>query len=305
VNSSVPSRWSTLSTRQAFLIHLAISTLIFLSLVAVMVNWWFPGELFFLDGGWQGLKLVALVDLVLGPALTLLLYKPGKPKLLLDMSLVALFQISALAYGFYATHQQRVIAVVYADRNFNTLSADAAWVASEELKRRDRQPQQVTELDTSNPAMLLTPEPKASEFAQYMDELLGGFPETHERLDLMVKRDNEHREFLSTRAIKMDKLELTGADELVLDALNKGKFEHNDIEFHHFRARYAKGIALYSISKQEIVDYVPIDWDALIAKKTAESEAAKMEAKISTESDLEVEENSETEEVQQAESVEQ
>ena len=56
-------------------IHLAISLLVFLSFIAVLYFLWIPGDLFFMDGGWQGVKLVAMVDLVLGPLLTLLLFK--------------------------------------------------------------------------------------------------------------------------------------------------------------------------------------------------------------------------------------
>ena len=62
-------RWSALTTSQAFILHLVLSLLIFSSLIYVMALYWFPGELFFLDGGWQGLKLVAMVDLVLGLSL--------------------------------------------------------------------------------------------------------------------------------------------------------------------------------------------------------------------------------------------
>ena len=110
--------WRDLSKRSAFLIHLALSLLVFLSLVAVMATLWFPGELFFFDGGWQGLKLVALVDIVLGPALTFLLWRPRKSDLSMDMSLVALIQVAALGYGFSTTYQQRTVAVVFAENKF-------------------------------------------------------------------------------------------------------------------------------------------------------------------------------------------
>lgn len=270
---STSGGWANLSKGKAFSIHLALSILIFSSLVAMMVIWWFPGKLFFLDGGWQGLKIVALIDLVLGPALTLLLYKPQKPKLLLDMSLIAGFQIAALAYGFYATHQQRTVALVYADNTFSTLSADAASVAEAELIGKERQPKTIAELDSSRPAMLLTPKPAPGEFEQYMSELFGGFPEPHERLDLFVKRGPEHAEVISENAVTRDTMEITGVDVLVDKAVADGGYDKDDIEFHHFKARYGKGYVIYSKSEQKILDYIKVDWDALIEKKTAELEA--------------------------------
>ena len=61
--------WLTQSPTKgvAFAIHLTLSLLVFSLLVIIMLLCWLPGELFFLDGGWQGLKLVAMVDVVLGP----------------------------------------------------------------------------------------------------------------------------------------------------------------------------------------------------------------------------------------------
>jgi len=283
--TKTPGRWASLSKGQAFFIHLILSLLIFSTLVFVMLMWWFPGELFFLDGGWQGLKLVALIDLVLGPALTLLLYKPHKPKLLMDMSLIAGFQVAALAYGFYATHQQRTVAVVYADRNFTTLSAAALVKAEMELVGKERQPQSVTQLDNSKPAMMLTPEPGPGEFKAHMRELFDGFPEPHERLDLFVKRGPEHGEFLTERAVTTDKLKITGADVLMDEIITKGDFDKDDIELHHFQARYAKGLVIFSKSEQKILDYVPINWNELIDAKTAELNEQANTAEDNTDND--------------------
>ena len=274
MSATTSRRWTSLSKGQAFSIHLMLSILIFSSLVAVMFLWWFPGELFFLDGGWQGLKLVALVDLVLGPALTLLLYKPGKPKLVMDMSLIATFQIAALAYGFYATHQQRVVAVVYADRNFTTLSASAVENAKIELHNKNVQAQNIFDLDDRKPAMVLTPEPGPGEFNQYVHELLNGYPEPHERIDQFVKRGPEHAKILSERAVTRENLESIGADVHIDAAVEKGGFNKEDIEIHHFKARYAKGLVIFSQSEQSILDFVPIDWNELNEQKTAELEGS-------------------------------
>lgn len=271
MNSVAPAYFANLSTRKAFAIHLTLSLLIFSSLVFVMLMWWFPGELFLLDGGWQGLKIVALIDLVLGPLLTLVLYKPGKKSLVFDMSCVAAFQIVALAYGFYATHQQRTVAVVYADRNFTTLSAATASIAAAELAELELVAQNISSLDNAYPAVLVTPEPGPGEFGKYVSQLLNGYPETHERLDLFEKLEgDDHRALLTKRAKSMETMAVTGADDIVNTAIEKGGFDQDDIEIHHFKARYAKGVVLFSKSEQKILDYVPIDWDKLIAESSRE-----------------------------------
>ena len=53
------------SVKQAFLLHFAVSLIVFVALVAIMRLIWYPGDLFFMDGGWQGLKILAPIDLVL------------------------------------------------------------------------------------------------------------------------------------------------------------------------------------------------------------------------------------------------
>ncbi len=71
---------------KAFAIHMGASLLLFLGLLLIIINVWFPGILFSIDGGWDGLKILLGVDLVLGPLLTLLVYKAGKPGLKFDLT---------------------------------------------------------------------------------------------------------------------------------------------------------------------------------------------------------------------------
>lgn len=62
---------------------------------------WYPHNLFYTSGGWHGTKIVFFVDMVLGPALTLILANPKKSnkELIRDLGFCAVLQICALAYG--------------------------------------------------------------------------------------------------------------------------------------------------------------------------------------------------------------
>jgi hypothetical protein len=107
---------------RAFLIQLAASAAALAALYAI-VRWvWYPGPLFALEGGRDGLLLVVLINLVLGPALTLLLYKPGKRGLWLDMTVVVLLQLGALGYGTWVLHDTRPVLLVHADDHFAPLT---------------------------------------------------------------------------------------------------------------------------------------------------------------------------------------
>lgn len=266
LRSSEPARTPTwrASRAQAFAIHLTLSLLVFSSLVLVMLRWWFPGELFLVDGGWQGLKLVAMVDLVLGPALTLILYKPGKPKLVLDMVLIATIQLAALGYGFVTTWQQRTVAVVYAERAFNTVSAQAEAESAEDLRAREVEPRDIGELVASSDAagararvpLLMTPAPGKGEFGKYLADLFNGFPEMHERSDkYVVLAAGEPA--LADGALTLDELDSDAERAAVEAALGKIPLAADAIELHRFRARYASGIAIFDPAAARIVDYVP------------------------------------------------
>ena len=89
---------------RAFLIHLAISFVIFLVLAYMIVVYWYPLPFFHTDGGWQGFRIIVGVNLVLGPLLTLIVYKPGKPGLKLDLTLIGMAQALALSWGIWVTY---------------------------------------------------------------------------------------------------------------------------------------------------------------------------------------------------------
>lgn len=250
------AKWPTRGV--AFAIHLTLSLLVFSALVLVMFLYWFPGELFFLDGGWQGLKLVAMIDLVLGPALTLVLYKPGKPKLLTDMSLIAMVQISALAYGFHTTHQQRTVAIVFAEKGFNTLSASDNREADRQLLALDEQPAPLPPASLLQLPLLLTPEPAPEDYGQFLADILNGYPGPQERSDLYVPAA-QHPQAMRKNALDWQQIAERGSEEAVRAALRKKKLDDESIELYTFRARYARGIVIYDPSRSTIVDFIPDD----------------------------------------------
>lgn len=237
----------------AFAIHLLLSLLIFSSLVTVMLVYWFPGDLFIMDGGWEGLKLVALVDIVLGPALTLVLFKPGKPGLKFDLSVIAAFQIAALAYGFYTTYNQRTVAVVFAENQFTTLSAKDNKQADIDLAKLDIESKSIPRARAFQIPIFLTP--AHENFGLYIQDILNGYPGAHQRSDQYVSVADHHEQLQSARQ-SIEKLERLGALETIQKALSKRQLTMDDIEVYPFTARYADGFALYDPDQARIIDYV-------------------------------------------------
>ena len=108
------------SRYQATFAHFLFSLLIFTTLGYLVYFCWYPQPLFSVDAGWQGLRILAFVDFVLGPCLTLVIFNPKKKELFKDVAIIALIQFSALSYGTYHVYQSRPAFVVYADNGFYT-----------------------------------------------------------------------------------------------------------------------------------------------------------------------------------------
>jgi hypothetical protein len=109
----------------AFLAHLGISLVIFVILAYLVVFVWYPDFFFTSDGGWQGIRIIVFVDLILGPTLTLIVFRPGKPGLKTDLTLIGLFQAVCLFAGTYVVWSERPVAMVYQDGQFFSMSAGA------------------------------------------------------------------------------------------------------------------------------------------------------------------------------------
>lgn len=117
--------WGVNNRWQAFGLHLLISVLIFIALAGVIYFLWYPGFLFHYDGGLEGMKLIAGVDLVIGPSLTLLVYKIGKKTLRFDLACIAILQLVCIGGGMWAVWQTRPVTVVYAMGSYVTLNQHA------------------------------------------------------------------------------------------------------------------------------------------------------------------------------------
>ncbi len=122
---------------RAFAIHLIASAGIVLALLGLMLWVWYPAPYFEINGGWQVLRILAGVDVVLGPLLTLIVFKPGKPSLKFDMSCIVLMQLAALIYGGTIIYQQRPAFVVFGTDRFTTVTA--AEVEFDKLKHSELQ----------------------------------------------------------------------------------------------------------------------------------------------------------------------
>jgi hypothetical protein len=124
-------RWLAISRGRAFLTHLLSSAAI-VSAVCVLVFFvWYPYPYFQISGAWNPLRVLIGVDLVLGPLLTLLLFKPGKKGLWFDLSFIFVAQVAAFIYGVTVIYGERPYFSVFAVDRFTVLTRsdvdEAEW----------------------------------------------------------------------------------------------------------------------------------------------------------------------------------
>ena len=113
------SRW------KAAAIHLSISAVIGLATAALIFGVWFPQPYSHAAGADRLILLLLGVDVVLGPLLTLIVYRHGKWGMRFDLCVIALLQACAFTYGMSVVLSSRPVFVVGAIDRFVLVPADA------------------------------------------------------------------------------------------------------------------------------------------------------------------------------------
>jgi hypothetical protein len=109
---------------KASAIHLAISLTIAAFIGSLIYFVWYPRPYFQAAGGNTLMLLIMSVDIVLGPLLTLVVFKPGKKSLRFDLAVIALLQLAAFCYGISVIAAARPVFVVAAVDRFVVVSAN-------------------------------------------------------------------------------------------------------------------------------------------------------------------------------------
>lgn len=128
-----------MSRYRASFIHFLISALLVSNVVAVVFWVWYPQPAFDMAGAFSIVRLLVGVDMVLGPLLTLIVYKHGKPGLKIDLSVIAMVQIAALVYGTHILYTERPSYLVFAIDRVELLTAkeiDQSVIRYDELKSK-------------------------------------------------------------------------------------------------------------------------------------------------------------------------
>ena len=256
--------FTDITRKQAFVTHLSASMVVFVVLAYLIIFHWYPSYYFHIDGGYRGLATIFFVDVVLGPGLTLLVFKRGKPGLKFDMSMILLLQLAALTWGVNHVVSERPMLTVFYDGKFSCMThSDVEDFNLERLIVKDR------------PPPLLAVLPRPSTHKEYQDMMLEAF-----------RRGSAEIYVFSEKLLPMDvagtvhvmnyKLDVAGSfvgsEEEVRkyraiwsDYLKKNPDAAERFYFYPMSCRYQKVLAAFDPENGEIVDYVPVNTDRAVS----------------------------------------
>lgn len=116
--------------------HLLISAFIAAAVLAVMLGVWYPRPLFEAEGGLGLVFILIGVDVAVGPLITSVIFRSGKPGLRFDLWTIALLQSAALVYGCYVVAEVRPAFIVFVKDQFEVVGA--IDLRAEDLKEARR-----------------------------------------------------------------------------------------------------------------------------------------------------------------------
>ena len=103
----------------AFLTHLLLSSLVAALTIILVFFIWYPSPLDKAVGVTEIFLIVLGVDIIIGPVMTFVVFKPDKPGLVLDLFIIVILQFSALAYGISTVFIGRPVFIVFNQDRFD------------------------------------------------------------------------------------------------------------------------------------------------------------------------------------------
>lgn len=146
---------------RAFALHLLGSGCALMLLLGGLYLGWYRWPGWYLTGGVRILALVALVDLALGPSLTLIIANPRKPRreLARDIALIVCVQLAALVYGAVTLWQGRPLYYTFSVDRLEMVQA--ADIARSEVTRAQRENPPLAPHWYSRPRWIWAPDRKS------------------------------------------------------------------------------------------------------------------------------------------------
>jgi len=121
----------------AFAMHVGASFTVYLAFLLIVRFLWYPDFYYDVLNVQPILATLFVVDIILGPLLTFVVYKKNKPRLKFDIGVIVAFQLAAFLYGGSVVYKERPLYLVYSIDRFVVVTAnsiDTDFIVYPELK---------------------------------------------------------------------------------------------------------------------------------------------------------------------------
>ncbi len=238
---------------KAFGVHFSISVFfITLFLLAVFYIWYpYPFNEFY--STWDVIKIVAGVDVILGPLLTFVVFNKLKNPVALkrDLSIIVFVQVVALAWGVHITYSARPALLVFSNSAFFVFSKNEIDVSK--LKYKELEPLFYESLQIA----YLKPPENAEEYQRIvMDIAQNGSPDIIYRSNRYLPV-SDYWEKIYRFSLKMGEItKVQGGGKAVNDFLENNRGQFKDYAFYRVRSGRATSILAINKDTDEIVGLV-------------------------------------------------
>ena len=112
-----------MSRFRAALIHVALCIAVAAVLLSLFWFVWYPQPLFRGVGGQEIFLILLAIDVILGPLLTLVVFRAEKKSLKFDLAVIGILQVAALAYGVLTLLSGRPVYIAAVGHKFDLVQA--------------------------------------------------------------------------------------------------------------------------------------------------------------------------------------
>jgi hypothetical protein len=151
---------------KAFGLHVTASTCLFLLALGTLYFGWYRWPGWYLTGATTIVLMMAGIDVVLGPLLTLVIANPNKPRreLARDIAIIATVQLAAMGYGLTTLWQGRPLYYTFSTRFLEMVQASD--LSPEEIALGRKLNPQLAPHWYSRPRWVYAPMPDDEKFRQ-------------------------------------------------------------------------------------------------------------------------------------------
>jgi hypothetical protein len=239
---------------KASAIHLSISALIGLTVLAAMIMVWYPSPYFQAVGGLKLAAILVSVDVVLGPLITLIVFNREKKNLKFDLSCIALLQLAALVYGVHVVYAARPVYVVFAIDRFDIVTANQI----DPLEQQKAARPEFKSLPLTGPQMAVVEKPRdQQERNRLLEAMLAGydlpqFPQHYVPYE-------ERKAAVLAKAKSLSELTRTKPEAAESARQVKNHFPGRKLVYLPLHTKSEIFTAVLDESNAEILDVLPID----------------------------------------------